>query len=435
MPVPPLDVGREIADNSLRPTKRGAVTLAGHDDIERLHAELAELRTSRARLVRAADADRRSIERELHGSVQQHLVALAMRLQLAQSALDSDPMRAKALLDEMSGDVQDAVDAAAQLAQRISPPLLGLGLAAALRAAAVSAGVSASVEVSEGPDRTPEILHTVYGCWLDALEHASDARPAITVRQDEHALAFEVVREAALDDALDALRDRVEALGGALTVQPEPEPPHSRLRLAAARTPALAALGQIQHDGLDPLVHSLLPREPELEEDRVDDLLDGAFGQDERLGDRGVVSALGHFPQHIPFSRRQLVQRRLVGPCALGNESVDDLRIHHGATLGHGAHGRDQLVDVLHALLQEVGAALASAFEEGERVTRRRVLAEHDDTDLRMRLTKPHRSLDPLVGLARWHANVGDDDVRRLVIDSREQRVEVVTDRDDLHLV
>ena len=117
--------------------------------------------------------------------MQQHLVALAMRLQLAQSALDSDPMRAKALLDEMSGDVQDAVDAAAQLAQRISPPLLGLGLAAALRAAAVSAGVSASVEVSEGPDRTPEILHTVYGCWLDALEHASDARPAITVRQDE----------------------------------------------------------------------------------------------------------------------------------------------------------------------------------------------------------------------------------------------------------
>ena len=221
-----LDVGREIADNSPRPTNGRAVTLADHDDIERLNAELTELRASRVRLVRAADADRRSIERELHGSVQQHLVALAMRLQLAQSALDSDLTRAKALLDEMSGDVQDAVDAAAQLAQRISPPLLGLGLAAALRAAAVSAGVSASVEVSGDPDQTPEILQTVYRCWLDALdalEHASDARPAITVRQDDDALAFEVVREAALDDALDALRDRVEALGGALTVQPEPD--------------------------------------------------------------------------------------------------------------------------------------------------------------------------------------------------------------------
>ena len=57
----------------------------------------------------------------------------------------------------------------------------------------------------------------MYGCWLDALEHASDARPSIAVRQDDDALAFDVVRGAALDDALDALRDRVEALGGALS--------------------------------------------------------------------------------------------------------------------------------------------------------------------------------------------------------------------------
>ena len=200
-----------------------AVTLADHDDIERLHAELAELRASRARLVRAADADRRRLERELHGGVQQHLMALAMRLQLAQSALDSDPTAAKALVEEMSGDVEDAVDAAAQLAQRISPPLHGLGIAAALRAAAVSAGVSASVNVSEGPDPTPEVLLTVYGCWLDTLEHANDTRPSIAVRQDDAALTFDVVSEAPLDDVLDVLQDRVEALGGALRVQSEPD--------------------------------------------------------------------------------------------------------------------------------------------------------------------------------------------------------------------
>ena len=83
--------------------------------------------------------------------------------------------------------------------------------------------MSASVDVSGGSDQAPEILHTVYGCWLDALEHTSGARPSIAVRQDDDALAFEVVRGAALDDALDALRDRVEALGGALRVQPEPD--------------------------------------------------------------------------------------------------------------------------------------------------------------------------------------------------------------------
>ena len=213
------------------PTNGRTDTLTDHDDIERLHAELAELRAARARLVRAADADRVSIERELHSGVQQHLVALAMRLQLARSALDYDPTAATALLEELSGDVQDAVDAAAQLAQRISPPLLELGLAAALRAAAASAGVPASVEVSGGSDQAPEILHTVYGCWLDALEHASDVQPSIAVRLDDDALAFEVVRGAAPNHALDALRDRVEALGGELRLQSEPD---GRLRVSGS---------------------------------------------------------------------------------------------------------------------------------------------------------------------------------------------------------
>jgi hypothetical protein len=95
----------------------------------------------------------------------------------------------------------------------------------------VSAGVSASVDVSGGSDQAPEILHTVFGCWLDALEHAGDARPSIAVRQDDAALVFEVVRGAAIDDALDALRDRVEALGGALRVQQEPD---GRIRVSGS---------------------------------------------------------------------------------------------------------------------------------------------------------------------------------------------------------
>ena len=204
------------------PTNGRAVALADHDEIERLHAELAELRASRARLVRAADADRCRIERELHGGVQQHLVALAMRLQLAQSALDSDPAAAKALLEEIGRDVQEAIDEASHLAQRIYLPLLELGLAAALRAASVSAGVPASVEVTAHSSCSAEILHTVYACWLEALAQPGDAGPAITVREDAGALVFEVVRGAGPSAAqLEALRDRVEALGGALTIRPE----------------------------------------------------------------------------------------------------------------------------------------------------------------------------------------------------------------------
>jgi len=206
------------------PTNGRAVALADHDEIERLHAELAELRASRARLVRAADADRRRIERELHAGVQQHLVALAMRLQLAESALDSDPAATKALLEEIGRDVQDALDEAARLAQRIYVPLLELAFAAALRSASVSAGVPASVEVvSASSTCPPEILHTVYTCWLEALAQPGDIRPEITVQNDASALLFEVFRGGSPSAAgLDALRDRVEALGGVLTVRGEP---------------------------------------------------------------------------------------------------------------------------------------------------------------------------------------------------------------------
>jgi len=67
--------------------------------------EVTELRSSRRRLVQAADDDRRRIERDLHEGVQQHLVAIAVNLQLARSAAESDPVGAKALLDEMERDV------------------------------------------------------------------------------------------------------------------------------------------------------------------------------------------------------------------------------------------------------------------------------------------------------------------------------------------
>jgi signal transduction histidine kinase len=63
---------------------------------------------ARRRFVLSADADRRAIERELHGGVHQHLVALAVSLQLLERAVDSDPGAAKPLLEEMKRDVRQA---------------------------------------------------------------------------------------------------------------------------------------------------------------------------------------------------------------------------------------------------------------------------------------------------------------------------------------
>jgi signal transduction histidine kinase len=155
--------------------------------------------------------------------VQQHLIALAVNLQLAGALLDDDPAAAKALVEQMRRDVQHALDDTARLAQRIYPALLETGgLAAALRAAAVSSGIPASVEVAAGSRYPPEIARTVCLCWLEALDRSvGETRPAIRVREDERALVFEIVTGDS-DAGLDGLRDRCEALGGRMTVRSEP---------------------------------------------------------------------------------------------------------------------------------------------------------------------------------------------------------------------
>ena len=194
------------------------------EELEQLRLEVAELRASRRRLVLAADADRRTIERDFHEGVQQHLVGLAVNLQLASQSAGADPAATKALLDEMGRDVQQALDETAQLAQRIYPPLLEAGrLTAALRSAAVSAGIRVSLEVAAGASYPPEVAGAIYWCCLEALEHAgAGAQATVTVREEDGGVTFEVVGDGSRSDAgLDRLRDRVEALGGRLTIRSE----------------------------------------------------------------------------------------------------------------------------------------------------------------------------------------------------------------------
>jgi signal transduction histidine kinase len=192
------------------------------DAVDQLQAEVVELRASRERLVLDADADRRRLERDLHEGVQQHLVGLAVSVQLASSLLESDPVAAKRVLKEIGHDVQLALDEAAHLAHRIYAPLLESGgFGAALRFAAVSAGIPASVDVSAASGYPSEIVHTIYFCWLDALQHSrGETPPAIAVREEAGALTFELLWGADHPEArLGSLRDRVEALGGRLRIE------------------------------------------------------------------------------------------------------------------------------------------------------------------------------------------------------------------------
>ena len=190
-------------------------------ELDRLRTELEELRASRRRLVLAADADRRTIERDLHDGVHQHLIALAVSLQLARQAEGADPVAMPALLAEMGRVVQDALEETSQLAQRIHPATLEAGdLAALLRSASTAAGVPAAVHVSAAASYPAEAVMTIHLGWLDALARAgTGARTTIEVHDSVDALTFQITgAEVGSAADLDRVRERVEALGGQLTI-------------------------------------------------------------------------------------------------------------------------------------------------------------------------------------------------------------------------
>lgn len=203
------------------------------ETVNRLRHEVAELRVSRKLLVRAADVDSRRIERHLHGGAQQHLIALAMRLQLVEPLVDADPAAAKGVLEEMKRDVEAALAETTQLAQRIYPPLRTSGdLAAAMRAAAASAGLAASVEVAPAARLSSEAARTVYLCWLEALDNAAGKAEATVAGGGEEALAFEVIADGAPSGTgFEGVTERVEALGGNVTIR---SGPGGKLRLAGS---------------------------------------------------------------------------------------------------------------------------------------------------------------------------------------------------------
>ena len=190
--------------------------------VDRLQREVAELRRSRKRLVVAADADRRAIERALHDGVQQHLVALAGDLPRVAGLVDGDPAALKGLLDEMAANVREALDETTELAQMVYPQLLeGRGLASALRSAAESAGVTLLVDVPAGLGYPPQVTTLVYWSCVDALSSAlRGSRATISVLDEDGVLTFEVaVASAYPDERLDRLRDRIEALDGRVSVE------------------------------------------------------------------------------------------------------------------------------------------------------------------------------------------------------------------------
>lgn len=203
------------------------------ESLEQLRRQAAELQASRGRLVAAADAERRRIERNLHDGAQQHLVALSVKVRLLEQFAQRDPERARSLMSQLQDDVGLAIEELRSLAHGIYPPLLSSsGLGMAMSAACRRAPIPASLDANGVGRHAPEIESAVYFCCLEALQNAakyagSGASARVRIWEEAGGLLFEVSDDGGGFEAgqqpdgagLTNMRDRLGAVGGTLRVE------------------------------------------------------------------------------------------------------------------------------------------------------------------------------------------------------------------------
>jgi signal transduction histidine kinase len=196
---------------------------------------IEELRESRRRIVSAQDARAKKLERDIHDGAQQQLVALAVKLGLAERLVRTDPERAVTMLAEARSETSDTLDDLRDLARGIFPPLLAdKGLAAALGSQVRKSSVPVEVE-PDGIGRYPqETEAAVYFSCLEALQnvakYAKATRAVVRLMQSEADLRFEVTDDGVGFDpetvsrgtGLQGIADRLAALGGEVTVRSAP---------------------------------------------------------------------------------------------------------------------------------------------------------------------------------------------------------------------
>jgi signal transduction histidine kinase len=232
--------GRRVAalvhDVSLRDEPElvsAACTAAGIAlENERLQADLRsrleELKESRLRVIEAADAERRRLERNLHDGAQQGLATLALELAMLDELLESHP-EARQLLEQAQNDLANSLEELRELARGIHPAVLSdHGLAVALDALAERTALPIRLEV-ELEERLPEPIevagyYVIAECLANVAKYAqaTEARVAVSRSNDEVVIevADDGVGGASRDrgSGLRGLADRVEALGGTIGV-------------------------------------------------------------------------------------------------------------------------------------------------------------------------------------------------------------------------
>ena len=227
----------------------GAVIEERHAALEALRENERRLRDSRARIVKAGDAARRRLERNLHDGAQQRLVSLALTLRLARLQLEKNPAETDHLLTEASDELQSAIDELRELARGIHPAVLtDRGLGPALEVLADHAHLPVDLEthipsapaVARGGRR---LLRRRRGTDQHREIRARDVGdPPAGCEQQERRLTASATTALAGPTRLAApgcagLADRVEALGGKLELHSPPGAGHASYREHPVRGP------------------------------------------------------------------------------------------------------------------------------------------------------------------------------------------------------
>jgi signal transduction histidine kinase len=206
---------------------------------ERLQQDLRraveDLQASRKRLVTVGALERRKIERDLHDSSQQQLVAIRIQLELVREQTGPDSAIASQLA-EIAEELDRALDELRAVSQGIFPPLLEEeGLASALRQAMRRAAVAVKADIQE-VGRLPEEVETaIYFCCLEALQNSAkhggeDVVVSIRLWKEPHLVRFAIVDDGVgfvlsrnhNGTGLTNMSDRLGAIGGTISIRSAP---------------------------------------------------------------------------------------------------------------------------------------------------------------------------------------------------------------------
>jgi signal transduction histidine kinase len=201
-----------------------------HRRARALRVRVDDLRDARQRIIAAADAERRRIERDLHDGAQQRMVAVALTLGLAESRLASDPSGAALLIAQAREEAQLAVTELRELARGIHPAVLSdRGLCPAIEALAARAPVPVEVTGESVAELGHAVEAAAYFVTAEALtnvaKYANASAAFVHVSVEDDRLCVEISddgvggAEESNGSGLHGLRDRVDALEGSFEVR------------------------------------------------------------------------------------------------------------------------------------------------------------------------------------------------------------------------